>query len=204
MVLISKQQSKQACFFLSSVHPRSLNPRAIKKTALFEGELLRTSVISTRGMDSLNCQWLQEWGRGNEAYSTHNLLPNPWQGTSLWENSSGHNQERVGKPDETTQLEAMPHALLSCCENLMLPCTFYHGGGGLVAMSCLTLATPQTVACQAPLSTGFSRQEYWRILVAVSFSRGSSQARDQTRDSCIAGRLSTYWTIREVPFYCGK
>ena len=25
----------------------------------------------------------------------------------------------------------------------------------------LTLATPWTVACQAPLSVGFSRQEYW-------------------------------------------
>ena len=31
---------------------------------------------------------------------------------------------------------------------------------GLVAKSCLTLATPQTVACQAPLSIAFSRQEY--------------------------------------------
>ena len=35
------------------------------------------------------------------------------------------------------------------------------GGGGLVAKSCLTLATPWTVAHQAPLSMGFSRQEYW-------------------------------------------
>ena len=33
--------------------------------------------------------------------------------------------------------------------------------GGLVAKSCLTLAIPWTVACQAPLSMGFSRQEYW-------------------------------------------
>ena len=33
--------------------------------------------------------------------------------------------------------------------------------GGLVTKSCLTLATPWTVACQAPLSMGFSRQEYW-------------------------------------------
>ena len=32
---------------------------------------------------------------------------------------------------------------------------------GLVAKSCPTLAIPWTVACQAPLSTGFSRQEYW-------------------------------------------
>ena len=33
--------------------------------------------------------------------------------------------------------------------------------GGLVTKSYLTLATPQTVACKAPLSMGFSRQEYW-------------------------------------------
>ena len=31
----------------------------------------------------------------------------------------------------------------------------------LVAKSCLTLATLWTVAYQAPLSMGFSRQEYW-------------------------------------------
>ena len=35
------------------------------------------------------------------------------------------------------------------------------GGGGLVTKSCLTLVTPWTVACQAPLPVGFSRQEYW-------------------------------------------
>ena len=33
--------------------------------------------------------------------------------------------------------------------------------GGLVTKLCLTLATPWTVACQGPLSMGFSRQEYW-------------------------------------------
>ena len=37
----------------------------------------------------------------------------------------------------------------------------YFSGGGLVAKSCPTLSTPWTVACQAPLSMGFSRQEYW-------------------------------------------
>ena len=35
------------------------------------------------------------------------------------------------------------------------------GGGGVVTKSCPTLATPWTVALQAPLSMGFSRQEYW-------------------------------------------
>ena len=38
------------------------------------------------------------------------------------------------------------------------------GGGGLVSKSCLTLATPLTVGRQAPLSVGFSRQEYWSWL----------------------------------------
>ena len=45
---------------------------------------------------------------------------------------------------------------------LFLSCkALYGGGGGLVAKSCLTLATPWTVARQAPLSVGFPRQEYW-------------------------------------------
>ena len=34
----------------------------------------------------------------------------------------------------------------------------------LIANLCATLATPWTVACQAPLSMGFSRQEYWSVL----------------------------------------
>ena len=34
-------------------------------------------------------------------------------------------------------------------------------GGGLVTKSFPTLATPWTAAYQAPLSLGFSRQEYW-------------------------------------------
>ena len=38
-------------------------------------------------------------------------------------------------------------------------------GGGLVAKLCLTLAIPWTIACQAPLSIGFSRQEYWSGLL---------------------------------------
>ena len=38
-------------------------------------------------------------------------------------------------------------------------------GGGLVTKSCLTLTSPWTVAYQAPLSSGFSRQEYWNGLL---------------------------------------
>ena len=35
------------------------------------------------------------------------------------------------------------------------------GCGDLVPKSCPTLATPWTVAHQAPLSLGFPKQEYW-------------------------------------------
>ena len=38
----------------------------------------------------------------------------------------------------------------------------------LVVKSCLTLATPWTVALQAPLSVGSSRQEYWSGLSFLS------------------------------------
>jgi len=44
-----------------------------------------------------------------------------------------------------------------------------------------------TVAHQAPLSMGFSRQEYWSGLPLPS-SRGSSRPRDRTQVSHIAGR----------------
>ena len=39
---------------------------------------------------------------------------------------------------------------------------------GFVAQLCLTLATSWTVACQAPLSMGFPRQEYWNELPFLS------------------------------------
>ena len=38
------------------------------------------------------------------------------------------------------------------------------GDCSLVTKSCLTLATPWTVALQGPLSVEFSRQEYWSEL----------------------------------------
>ena len=58
-------------------------------------------------------------------------------------------------------------------------------------------ATPWTVAYQAPLSLGFSMQECWSGLPFPS-PRESSQPRDQTQVSCIAGRLFTIWATREA------
>ena len=64
----------------------------------------------------------------------------------------GEGGQRKGNHPSITQGEKRALPL-----NHILP----GGGGGLVAKSCLTLATPWTAACQAPLSMGFSRQEYW-------------------------------------------
>ena len=76
-----------------------------------------------------------------------------------------------------------------------------HGGGGLVAKSCPTLATPWIVACQAPLSMGFSRQEHWSRL-PFPFCRGSSWLRNQTQVSCIPGRWFTDWSPVIYMFQC--
>ena len=56
-------------------------------------------------------------------------------------------------------------------------------------------ATLWTVAHQAPLSMGILQA---RILewIVISFSRGSSQSRDQV--FCIAGRFFTVWATREA------
>ena len=66
-----------------------------------------------------------------------------------------------------------------------------------VAQLCPTLCDPMN--CSLP---GFSVHGIFqtRILewVAISFSRGSSQPRDQIQISCIAGRLLTGWAMREV------
>ena len=43
----------------------------------------------------------------------------------------------------------------------MVKITCQGRGHALVAKSCPTLETPWTVACQATLSMGFPRQEYW-------------------------------------------
>ena len=58
------------------------------------------------------------------------------------------------------------------------------GHGNQVQYSCL----------KNPMDRGVRILEW----VAIPFSRGSSQARDQTQVSWIAGRLFTVWATREV------
>ena len=51
--------------------------------------------------------------------------------------------------------------VMSVLFNMLSRLITINPGGGLVANSCSTLVIPRTVACQAPLFKGFSRQEYW-------------------------------------------
>ena len=61
-----------------------------------------------------------------------------------------------------------------------------------VAQSCPTLCDPMDYTVHGILHA--------RILewVAISFSRGSSQSRDRTHVSCIAGGFFTSWATREA------
>ena len=65
--------------------------------------------------------------------------------------------------------------------------------------SCVWLfAAPWTVAHQAPLSMGFSKQEYWSGLPFPS-PGDLPDPGIQTQVSCIAGRCFNRWTTREAP-----
>ena len=67
-----------------------------------------------------------------------------------------------------------------------------------VAQSCLTLCDPMDGSLPGSAVHGIFQA---RILewTAISFSRGSSQPRDQTQVSCIADRRFTIWATRQ-PF----
>ena len=83
------------------------------------------------------------------------------------------------------------------CTPLFEEWGIYAGKESEVAQSCPTLCDP--IDCSLP---GFSVHGIFqaRILewVAVSFSRGSSQPRDWTQVSRIAGRCFTIWATREA------
>ena len=67
-----------------------------------------------------------------------------------------------------------------------------------LSLSCIRLfATSWTVAYQAPLSIEFSRQEYWSGLPIPSPGE-SSQSRDQTQVSWIAGGFFTHQATRKT------
>ena len=65
-----------------------------------------------------------------------------------------------------------------------------------------SFVTPWTVARQAPLSMGFSRQEYWSG--CHSLLQGSSWPRDQTQVSCITSRFFFNLATKEAPLRARK
>ena len=72
-----------------------------------------------------------------------------------------------------------------------------------IAQLCLTLWNPMD--CSLPGSSVHGILQA-RILewVAFPFSRGSSQPKDRTQVSCIAGRFLTVWATREAQEYWGR
>ena len=58
-------------------------------------------------------------------------------------------------------------------------------------------ANPWTIAVQAPLSMGFSRQEYWSGLPFPS-PGDFLDPRIEPRSTCIAGRFFTIWATGEA------
>ena len=71
-------------------------------------------------------------------------------------------------------------------------CQWVCDGGGLVTKSCPTIATPWTVAHQAPLSIGFSRQEYWSGLPFPSTGYlPQPRIKPASPASCMAGGFFT-------------
>ena len=81
-------------------------------------------------------------------------------------------------------------------QGLNVGCLYHGGSYCLVAKSSPTLCDPMD--CSPPGSSvcGSYQTEYWLVWVAISYSRGSSWSRDQTRISC-TGRQILYAT--ELP-----
>ena len=63
--------------------------------------------------------------------------------------------------------------------------------------------TPCTVACQAPLSVGFSRQEYWSGLL-FPLPEDLPNPGIELASPALAGRFFTTSSIWETKIYCNN
>ena len=70
----------------------------------------------------------------------------------------------------------------------------------LVAKSCPTLCDPMDCSPPGPSVHGISQAKILEW-VAISISRESSQAREQTHDSCIGRWVLYHWAIRETHLF---
>ena len=99
-----------------------------------------------------------------------------------------NNNSKIIKRNGTSDNPKLEITLKHCC--------------GLVTRSCLTVKIPWTVAHQAPLSMGFSRQKYWSGLPFSSpgdlpATGIETQAPVLPTVSCTAGRSFTHWATRD-------
>ena len=88
--------------------------------------------------------------------------------------------------------------LLPAFKNQEISYTHRYFGGGLVIKSCPTLGIPWTVACQAPLSMGFSRLEYWSGLPFPSSGDLPDPGMEPESPALQADSLPTDWAMREA------
>ena len=58
--------------------------------------------------------------------------------------------------------------------------------------SCPTLVTPWTVACQAPLAMGFSRQEYWS---GLGFPSPGELLNPGIESGSLVSRIYIFWNL---------
>ena len=128
--------------------------------------------------------WLKILRAGNKEDL---VIDGLWRLMPVWERKQLGGDYRVGGSEDGCQ-----RAVLSSLFLVVLCVLCW------VAQSCLTLCNPMD--CSLPGSSGpwgFSRWEYWRGLPCPS-PGGSSQPRDWTQVSHIAGRFFTVWATREA------
>ena len=116
-------------------------------------------------------------------------MTSPTRWTWVWVNSGSW--WWTGRPGVLRFLESQRVGHYWATE---LNCYVYVSVKVKVAQSCPTLCDP--VDC-SPWNSA-DRMLEW---VTFPFSRGSSQPRDQTQVSCIAGRFFTTWATREAQEY---
>ena len=94
---------------------------------------------------------------------------------------------------EPTTLFSLSKSLISVLLQLVIHCQCFNSLKVLITQMCPTLCDPMD--CSPPGSSVHGTFQA-RILewIAISFSRGSSQPKDWTPVSCIAGRIFTVWT----------
>ena len=127
----------------------------------------------------------------------------------MWREREKRDTSQAERPQEKPVLLTLCSwtASLQSCEKINFCCLRQLAFGSfvkwkkvkvLVAQSCLTLCTPMD--CSSP---GFSVHGVLLTTILewvdIPISRRSSQPRDQTKVSCIAGRFFTRWATREAP-----